>query len=259
MNSLNAKIMVWFFAGGETKDNKFNVFTGSFIRLMKQILEKDFDFIKGIYFTTPIQNVAWALNNSQKPIENAGKNRIIDIAFRQLLSYGYSPDTQLIMVSSSTGSVIAAQTACYLAEKNSENLLFNKPFHLALGSSMISTHSDLYKHLIHYQKKGHIGKLIHNDLQDEGDNSTGAGSTSKFRAWLNAIGLIIPYISWKHKGPSFLNTHPENGHLHRKRSQTVQKALDYIHVLLIKHNLAGDYYNERAKAVIAEEFAPHAP
>jgi hypothetical protein len=255
MSSLNGEIMVWFFAGGETRDNKFNVFTGSFIRLMKQILEEDFDYIKGIYFTTPMMNVAWALNNSQKPIADPGKNRIIDVAFRQLISNNYSPDTQLIIVSSSTGSVIAAQTACYLAEKNENNLLFTKPFHLALGSSMISTHSTLFKQLSHYQKKGQIGKLIHNELQDEGDNSTGAGSTSRFRAWLNAIGLMAPYLSWKHKGPSFLNTHPENGHLHRKRSQTVQKAIDYIHVILIKYHLAGDNYLERAKVVIEEEFA----
>jgi hypothetical protein len=255
MSSLNGKIMVWFFAGGETRDNKFNVFTGSFIRLMKQILEQDFDYIKGIYFTTPMMNVAWALNNSQKPIINPGKNRIIDVAFRQLISNSYSPDTQLIIVSSSTGSVIAAQIACYLAEKNENNLLFKKPFHLALGSTMISTHSTLFKQLIHYQSKGHIGKLIHNELQDEGDNSTGAGSTSRFRAWFNAIGLMAPYLSWKYKGPSFLNTHPENGHLHRKRSQTVQKAIDYIHVILIKHRLAGDYYLERAKAVIESELA----
>jgi hypothetical protein len=26
------RYMVWFFAGGETRDNRFNIFTGSFIR-----------------------------------------------------------------------------------------------------------------------------------------------------------------------------------------------------------------------------------
>ncbi len=46
------KTMFWFFAGGETRDNKFNVFTGSFIKLMKEILEDKFDFIKGVYFKT---------------------------------------------------------------------------------------------------------------------------------------------------------------------------------------------------------------
>lgn len=42
--------MVWFFAGAETRDNRFNIFTGSFIRLIKQILVEDFEVIKGIYF-----------------------------------------------------------------------------------------------------------------------------------------------------------------------------------------------------------------
>jgi hypothetical protein len=252
-NKVNGKTMFWFFAGGETDDNKFNVFTGSFIRLMKEIMGNEFELIKGVYFKTSMMNVAWALNHSQKPIMDPGTNRITNRAFNQLVSDGYTPDTQLIMVSSSSGSVVAAQTACYLAEKNRERLLFKRPFHLALGACMVSTESALFKQLKSYQKRGHLGKLIHDELQDEEDSANGVGSTNRFYAWMNALGLMMPWFSWKHKGPSFLNTHPVKGHLHRRRSQTVRKALDFIDVLLVKNNLAGDYYKKKAEELIALE------
>ncbi len=244
------KSMVWFFAGGETDDNKFNVFTGSFIRLMKEIMGNEFELIKGVYFKTSMMNVAWALNHSQKPVTNPGKNKIIECAFNQMISNGYTPDTQIIMVSSSSGSVVAAQTACYLAEKNREKLLFKKPFHIALGASMVSTESKLFRQLQSYQKRGHLGKLVHDELQDEGDSANEVGSTTSFYAWMNALGLMMPWFSWKHEGPSFLNTHPVKGHLHRRRSQTLTKALDFIDVLLVKNNLAGDYYKERAESLL---------
>jgi hypothetical protein len=64
---------------------------------------------------------------------------------------------------------------------------------------------------------------------------------------------MFPFFSKKFKGPSFLNTHPEKGHVHRMRSKTVQKALDYIDIILIKHKLAGTHYMEKAITVIEEE------
>jgi hypothetical protein len=248
--------MVWFFAGGETtKDNKFNVFTTSFIRFMKQIMDKDFNYIKGIYFRMPMMNVIWALNHAQKPIDSHREKGIPVVAFLQILSSGFNSSTEVIIVSSSTGSICAAQTACYLAEKNRENCLAAKPFHLALGSSLISKKSKLFQRLESYQKEGLIGKIIYDDLQDEGDNIVGIGGATKREAWRNAFGLILPFFSRKFKGPSFLNTHPKKGHFHRRRSQTVRKALDFINVLLVQHNLAGNYYQEKARAVIEQESA----
>lgn len=247
------RYMVWFFAGGESRDDKFNVFTGSFIRLMKQILGDDFDLIKGIYFDMPAGNVAWALNHAQVPISNPKKYEITEAAMNQLISDSFLPDTRLVIVSSSSGSVIAAQAACYLAEKNREWLILQKPFDLALGATMISKDSALYKKLVEYQKKGIIGNLIYEELQDEGDTSCGVGDTTRARAWLNAFGLMFPFLSRKFKRPSFLNVHPEKGHIHRRRSQTVRKALDFLEVLLIKYNLAGDHYRDIARKVIEEE------
>jgi hypothetical protein len=248
-----SRYMVLFFAGAETRDEKFNIFTGSFIRLMKKILEKDFELIKGIYYNSPARNVIWALNNAQKPITDHENQKITLAAFRQIINAGLSPETQLIIVSSSSGSVVAAQTACYLAEKNRNKIYFKKPFHLVLGASLISPESDLYKYLVHCQTSGAIGTILHDEVQDEGDSSSGVGGVTRMEAYSNAFGLMFPMFSSKYKRPSFLNTHPEKGHLHRKRSKTVQKALDYIDVILIKHKLAGDHYMEKAIYLVNEE------
>jgi hypothetical protein len=244
------ELMVWFFAGGETRDNKFNVFTGSFIRLMSQILEEKFTYIKGIYYPSAMVNVAWALSHAQRPCKDRSGTRMQETAFRQIISNGHSKETRHIIVSSSSGSVVAAQTACYIAEKNRGNKYFNKPFHLALGASMISKESELFRKLEKYRDEGIIGKFIHDDLQDEGDNATGVGGKSRREAFANAFGLMFPIFSSRFNGPSFLNIHPVKGHLHRRRSQTLQKAVDYIEVLLIKHSIAGENYLERAKEVL---------
>ena len=252
-DSPNDRYKVWFFAGGETRDDRFNIFTGSYIRLMTKIMDKDFEFIKGIYFKYPMLNVIWALNNAQKPIANLENEKVFMTAFRQIIDAGLSPETQLIITSSSSGSIVAAQTACYLAQKNRNNIYFRKPFHLVLGASMISPESTLYKQLLTYQKEGTIGKILHDDVQDEGDTSMGVGGTTRLQAYRNAFRLIFPFLSMKYHGSSFLNTNPETGHIHRRRSQTVQKAIDYINIILIQYKLAGDQYKEKAIAVIKEE------
>ena len=252
-NSIKGKYRVFFFAGAETADNKFNLFTGSFIRLMKKILGDDFDLIKGIYLKSSIMNVIWALNNAQKPIAHPGNQKITKAAYKQINQTKFSHDTQLIIISSSSGSIVAAQTACYIAEKNRSNDLLNMPFHIVLGASMISPESELHKQLLKYQKEGKIGIILHDEVQDKGDSSAGVGGISKCEAYSNAFGLIFPVLSRKYKGPSFLNTHPTRGHIHRRRSNTVQKAIDYIRIILIENKLAGEYYKAEAIAVLKNE------
>jgi hypothetical protein len=249
-SEIKEKHMVWFFAGGETRDDSFNIFTGSFIKLMSQILEDNFDFIRGIYFKTPMMNVIWALNNAQKPILNPENNKITRSAFRQIILSDSSYETQHTITSSSSGSIIAAQTACYLAEENRNGIYFKKPFHLVLGASMISPRSELFRRLVYHQNEGRIGKIIHEEVQDAGDNSSGIGGVTRFEAYSNAFGLMFPLLSKKFNSPSFLNTHPETGHIHRKRSKTVQKAIDYITVILVKHKLAGEHYREVAEITL---------
>ena len=251
-DSPNDRYKVWFFAGGETRDDRFNIFTGSYIRLMTQIMDEDFEFIKGIYFKSPMMNVIWALNNAQRPIANLENEKVFMTAFRQIIDAGLPPETQLIITSSSSGSIVAAQTACYLAQKNRNNIYFRKPFRLVLGASMLSPHSELYKQLLTYQKEGTIGKILHDEVQDEGDTSMGVGGTSRLEAYRNAFGMMLPFLSKKFSGPSFLNTNPETGHIHRRRSQTVQKAMDYINTILIKNKLAGEHYMEKALEVLKD-------
>jgi hypothetical protein len=252
MNTENYKVL--FFAGGETDDNKFNIFTGSFIRLMKQILEDDFDFIRGIYFRLPMMNVIWALNHAQKPVSKPENGKIFRIALKQITENSHSPETQLVIVSSSSGSVVAAQTACYLAKQNFTDFNLKNPFHLVLGASMISPESDLYKQLLNYQKEGKIGIILNDEMQDEGDTSYGVGGQTRTEAYANAFRLMVPYFSSKSKGPSFLNTNPETGHVHRRRSQTIQKAIDYINIILIKNCLAGEHYREIAQKTLENKF-----
>lgn len=237
---------VWFFAGGETRDNRFNVFTGSFIGMMKKILGDNFDFIKGVYFNSTARNVLWALNNAQKPVANSNNRKLFSTAMEQITANGYSPETQLIFVSSSSGSVVAAQTACFLAAENANNDIFRKPFHLVLGASMISPDSELYQKLLHYQNAGLIGTILHDEMQDEGDNSAGVGGLSRKEAFRNAFGIMFPVLSLRYSRPSFLNSHPETGHIHRKRSKSVMKAIDYINIILIKHKLAGEHFRQKA-------------
>jgi hypothetical protein len=253
MNNSSDYYKVLFFAGGETDDNKFNIFTGSFIRLMKQILEDDFDFIRGVYFRRPMMNVIWALNHAQKPVSKPENNKILKTAFKQITDTCHSRENQLVIVSSSSGSVVAAQTACYLAKQNNSSFYLHKPFHLVLGASMISLQSDLYKQLLHYQQEGKIGIILNEEMQDDGDTSYGVGGKTKREAYRNAFSLMVPYFSEKFKGPSFLNTDPETGHIHRRRSQTVQKAIDYINIILIKNCLAGEHYKEIAQKILGNK------
>jgi hypothetical protein len=243
---------VWFFAGAETTDNRFNIFTDSYIRLMTRIFETDFKLIRGVYYRNSMLNVIWALNNAQNPIIKPENHKITRTALSQIVNDGLSADTQLIITSSSSGSVIAAQIACYLTEQNRKNLYFNKPLHLVLGASMIATDSPLFRQLIKYQEEGYIGTIIHDAVQDDGDNTVGVGGMSRQEAYRNAFGIMFPFLSSRFSGPSFLNTHPERGHIHRRRSMTFQKATDYVSAVLIKYRIAGDWYMEKAEKVLSE-------
>jgi hypothetical protein len=244
---------VVFFGGGETRDNLFNVFTGSFIRFLSLIFEDNFSLIKGIYFKYPIFNVMWALNNAQKPIKSPEKNRIISAAFNQIVANSKDSQTTLIILSSSSGSIVAAQTACFLAEENLVKRFYDRPFRLAIGTSLISKESDLYLKLLDYQKAGIIGTIIFDELHDKEDSINGTGGHSRKEAYSNAFGLMFPFLSNRFKGPSFLNTDHEKGHHHRRRSQTVKKAIDFIEVIFIRNKLAGENYCEKAGIVLAGE------
>jgi hypothetical protein len=222
---------IWFFAGGDYGKGAPNLFTGSFIRLMHEVYNPNFRVVEGIYNRYPFLNVFWALGHAQRQVPGPDQIRLLREAYQQIVSVPESRNSELFLVSSSYGSVVAAQTACYLAREIKKGQIFNLPFHVALGASMISKKSELYRQLLKYQDEGIIGKIIFDELQDEGDNSIGLGGTSRLKAYLHALGICFPFLTWKYSGPSFLNTNPKTGHLHRRRSQTLEKAEDFMRVM----------------------------
>jgi len=222
----------FFFAGGDHREEGGNAFTAGFIRDMTGILGHRFSVIKGIYHHQPLMNVMWALNHAQEPEKHPEKNRIIVSSVDQILADPLTASSPVTLVSSSYGSVVASQAACYLAERHRRENILSQPLHIALGASMVSKESKLYKKLLSYQKQGIIGTIIYDELQDDGDNSNGLGGTTRFGAYLNGLGICFPFFTRKFKGPSFLNKNPVTGHLHRVRAQSEQKAKDFVGVIV---------------------------
>ncbi|HBB92911.1 MAG TPA: hypothetical protein DC042_14655 [Bacteroidales bacterium] len=225
------KYQIWFFAGGDHGKGSPNLFTRSFIRLMDDRYGPNFRVVEGIYNRYPFLNVFWALGHAQRQEPRPDKIRLLKEPYQQIVSVMERQDTGLFLISSSYGSVVAAQTACYLAREIKSGKLISLPFHVALGASMISKKSELYKQLMQYQADGIIAKIVFDELQDEGDNSIGLGGTSRIKAYLHALGICFPFLTWKYSGPSFLNTNPETGHLHRRRAQTLEKAEDFMRIM----------------------------
>lgn len=243
----------YFFAGGDYKPGHGNAFTANFIRYLGLIMEHRFSVINGIYHPWPLVNVIWALNRAQEPEKKPHRNAIISRSVNQILSDPRSRKAEVTLLSSSYGSVVAAQTACCLAGLQlSENKL-KLPFNVALGASIVNTESALYKNLLHYRDKGAIKTILYDDLQDEGDNSKGVGGRTSLEAYANGLGICFPMLSPVHSGPSFLSTHPVKGHLHRVRSHSIQKARDFVQTILIDHRMGGEEAMERAERLLEEE------
>ncbi len=229
----------FFFAGGDYVEGEGNAFTANFIQYFSSILGQQFNVIKGIYKSPSLANVIWALNRAQKPVKHPERNRILASSMDQIVQDPQTAVSRLIIVSSSYGSVVAAQVACNLAERQLKENFLSQPFDIALGASMVSKESELYCKLLYYRDKGIIGTIIYDALQDEGDNSNAIGGTTKMEAFANGLGICFPILTRKFEGPSFLNNHPVNGHLHRVRAQTVQKAKDFVRTILVDYQLGG--------------------
>ncbi len=240
----------FFFAGGDFKEGQGNAFTANFIHYLKEVLGHQFSIIEGIYHPMPVMNVIWALSRAQEPHKFPLQNRIISRSVDQILSCLQTPDIKLTLVSSSYGSVVAAQAACHLAEYQMASKKLSHPFNLALGASMVSEQSDLYKKLKNYQDIGLIDNILLKELHDEGDNSNGIGGRTRMEAYSNGLGICFPFLTRKFKGPSFLNTHPVDGHIHRVRSHSIQKAKDFIQTILIDHELGGKENRVKAEALL---------
>ncbi len=250
---MNMDHRIFFFAGGDFKEEQRNAFTANFIQYLSEVLGDRFSIIEGIYHQMPVMNVVWALNRAQEPLKAPLQNQIIARSVNQILSCPHIDESKLTLVSSSFGSVVAAQAACYLAERELAEKSLIRPFNLALGASMVSEQSGLYRKLKHYQQRGVIDKILLNELQDEGDNSNGLGGRTRLEAYSKGLGICFPFLTRKFSGPSFLNTDPVHGHLHRVRSHSIQKARDFIQTIMIDHELGGAENKAKADLVLKKE------
>lgn len=243
----------FFFAGGDYVEGQGNTFTSNFIRYFSHILGPKFSVIKGIYQHPPLLNVIWALNRAQEPVKTTERNRILASSLEQVIASHQNGVERLVLVSSSYGSVVAAQVACCLAGHRMQEGFQGQSIDVALGASMVSKKSGLYRKLQDYQDRGIIGTLLYDELQDEGDNSNGIGGRTKPEAFGNGLGICFPFLSRQYHGPSFLNNHPVTGHLHRVRAQSVQKAKDFVQSILIDYQLGGDIAMRKAQEALEHE------
>jgi hypothetical protein len=243
------KRRIYFFAGGEYREKDNNAFTANFIRDMETILGDNFILIRDIYHERPLANVVWALNRAQKPLEDPAHDRLVARSVAQI-DESCPPSEKPVLVSSSYGSVMAAQAACLLAGQRKREGVQAEPFDLALGASLVSKESHLYRQLLQYRDEGLIGKILYDELQDEGDNSVGIGGRNRLQGYLNALGICFPFLTRKYSGPSFLNTDPITGHIHRVRSKSIGKAHDFIRIILIDSGLGGEEGKRKAEEVV---------
>jgi len=241
----------FFFAGGEYREGHNNAFTVNFFQYLNDIFGPRFSVIKGIYHPWPMMNVIWALNRAQEPEKFPLQNRIISSSLDQIIADPHTATSQVTLLSSSYGSVVAAQAACYLAEQYQKGNQLSRPFNVALGTSLISNKSGLFLKLKQFEEMGFINCIIYDELQDAGDNSQGIGGRTRFEAYTNSLGISFPFLTRKFNGPSFLNNNPVSGHLHRVRAQSAQKAKDFIGTLLIDYQLGGEEAKIRAKLLIS--------
>jgi hypothetical protein len=213
---------------------------------MREIMESGFLILHDTKKAGSVNNVFWALWHAQYPLKNPEHDKRIAGSINWLVSCSLSRKSEITLVSSSYGTVVAAQLALYLV-KNRERLgLSPEPLNLVFASSMISKESRLFNELEALKSKKLIGAIVYDDLQYPGDNVTGMCGKTRLQAIREVRRIAFP-LAGTYKGqPSILNKDPLNGHVHRKRELSTDKVNDYIAKPLVDHELAGPYYRARA-------------
>jgi len=245
---------IWFFAGGTFANGRVNLFTRTFMDGMKKTYGDGFRVVEGIYHPWSFFNVLWALTWAQRPFRRPSHRPCMKRALQQLAGKPPSSDKAVtsirpaaILVGSSYGSVVAAQFGCYLASLIAESRCTSQQNTLAgtsinrqsatghssslpsslillLGTTVLSVRSDLYLELEKYRQQGIIREIIYERLQDEGDNAAGLAGRSRVTAYMKALGIVFPWVTFRYKPPSFLNQHPVRGHIHQRRAHSREKA-----------------------------------
>lgn len=173
------------------------------------------------------------------------------LAFERILADTNQQADQINIVSSSFGTVLASQLAIKLA-RFYEDKPAQPEINLILGASMLEKDSKLFQELIKFQQEGSIVCIIHDELQDEGDNVNGMCGKSRLQAFANAFKIACVFGGNYLGQPSILNNHPNKGHIHLQRAQSVQKGKDFVEVSLIDYELGGPRIRERALEIMSQ-------
>jgi len=227
---------IWFFAGGTFANGRTNAFTATFIGEAANQYGDRFRVVEGIYHKWSFFNVLWALTWAQRPFRHPERRKYMQKAIKQISFDGETLDssnlsTHAIMIASSYGSVVAAQFGVFLGQMIRNKKTGLKTFDLLLGTTVLSPESDLFKQLVQLRSEGIIRKLLYHEMQDEGDNAAGLAGRNRLTAYLKALGIVFPWLTIRYSGPSFLNQHPQKGHIHQRRAHSTEKAMDFLRVL----------------------------
>ena len=217
----------YFFAGagyGSGKEN--NLFTRTFIDTMESIEGINFRVVEGIYFNTLARNSTWAVFHAQKPLRQGDKHKFMEAALTEIRGKTGEPSKNVTLISSSSGTVVAAQAALLLATNREAYGLGE--IHLVLGYSPIHKASKLYRDLLLEVKKGNITSIIYDDLQGTGDNITGMAGRTRSEAFARSVKVLFPIIPDRFFWPSLINANTEHGHPHHVSAATREKAYRYV-------------------------------
>ena len=236
--------------GGYHGKHSPNEFTRAYCGFMKELFGDDFTIIDKPVSKSGITNVVWALSRGQRPMRKPEKNKKTSIAFNDIMETLHDETTDITIVSSSFGTVLAAQVGIMLADNLTGSGRVKPHINLVLGTSMVSKESRLYCRLEQLRDEGKITCIIYDELQDPGDTTTGMCGKSRVGAYARALRMSF-VIFRKYKGqPSILNNNPKTGHLHLQRAQSEQKAEDFLAVTLIDYELAGEEIKEKAGEIL---------
>ncbi len=239
--------VVWYIAGANVGSHgDTNLFTRTYCKRMTAIMESKFFVVHSSNKPFGLNNVLWALWHAQYPIKNPMRDKRIRNSIAMLMADSINRKSRITLVSSSYGTVVAAQLALYLVDNRQSLGLGSEPLNLVFGASMVSVNSMLYKELENLKRENRIGCIVYDELQFPGDNVTGLCGRTRLHALTEVCRIAFPVFGTYKGQPSILNKDPITGHVHRKREISADKVNDYISTPLIKYQLAGPWFKIRA-------------
>ena len=244
--------VVWYIPGANFGiQGDTNLFTKTYCRQMREIMESKFVLLHCSDKKHSVNNVLWALWHAQYPLRNPAHDSRIRNALKTLASDTLNWKSHISLVSSSYGTVVAAQLALYLVNNRQKLGLGTEPVNVVFGASMLSEKSRLFKELERLKNDNQIGCIVYDELQFPGDNVTGMCGRSRLHAITEVCRIAFPVFGTYKGQPSILNKDPLTGHIHRKREISANQVNDYISIPLIDYELAGPWFKIRAAESIS--------